>query len=300
MKKFIIHTTIFCLLLGILFLILLSRANGYTDPFYMRFTTAQKSNLIIGTSRAAQALRPDVFEDSLGKTFFNYAFTLPHSPFGETYLNSIKKKLDKTVKNAVFIVTVDPWSISASGEDPNDSLQFQERRLCLGTTSFVNMNPNFEYLIENFRGKYYTFLKTKKSDTYLHSDGWLEVNYEVDSITNLNNILSKVAIQKNEKLPLYNFSRVRLKQLENTITYLKNYGRVYLVRLPVHDKMFLVDESLMPNFDNIISRAISLSDGYFDMTPLNADFKYTDGNHVKKESSSLVSALIAEWIKNNE
>ncbi|MEX0996454.1 MAG: hypothetical protein WDZ45_05365 [Flavobacteriaceae bacterium] len=298
MKRIVIHILIYSSLLTVGFFALLATADGATDPFYLRFTTPQKSNLILGTSRAAQGLQPSVFKKNFEKEFFNYAFTLPHSPFGETYLNSIKMKLDTTVRDGIFIVTVDPWSIASSGENPNDPLLFQERHLCLGTTSNVNTKPNFEYLIENFKGKYYKLFKPKSEDMFLHKDGWLEVNHQINSIDRLKYIELRVAEYKKEKLPLFNFSETRLNQLAKTVTYLKKYGRVYLVRLPVHKLMYKVDQTLIPDFNEKINPIILLSDGYFDLTPLNSNFEYTDGNHLEKNSGAIVSLKIAQSIQN--
>ena len=39
-----------------------------------------------------------------------------------------------------------------------------------------------------------------------------------------------------------------------------------------------------------------IAKGYFDMTPLNNEFTYTDGNHLHKSSSKIVSEKIARWI----
>ena len=103
-------------------------------PFYVRFTSPTQHNLIIGTSRAAQGIQPTVLNEIIpNKSFFNYAFTAAQSPFGPVYLKSIQKKIDTTTKNGIFIVTVDPWSISSKSKDPNDSSKFRENNLALAT-----------------------------------------------------------------------------------------------------------------------------------------------------------------------
>ena len=144
MKTFIVKTFIFLILVITIFIIILSKADGYTDPFYLRFTTPKQNNLILGTSRSAQGLMPIVFEEILHKTFFNYSFTIAHSPFGPVYFNSIKKKLNSQIKNGIFIVTVDPWSISQKGDHPNDTTKFEENKLELANIKLVNIYPNFE------------------------------------------------------------------------------------------------------------------------------------------------------------
>lgn len=98
MIKFIVKTLSFSLVISILFLWICSNADGYTDPFYMRFTTSKQNSLILGTSRAAQGLQPKFFDSILKETILNYSFTVAHSPFGKTYLRSIKKKMDLNSK----------------------------------------------------------------------------------------------------------------------------------------------------------------------------------------------------------
>ena len=95
MKRFILQLAlILSVLIGCIFLVL-NKADGGTDPFYIRFTTPKQQNLILGTSRAAQGLQPHVFDSICNVNFYNYSFTIAHSPYGPTYLNSIKKKLNK-------------------------------------------------------------------------------------------------------------------------------------------------------------------------------------------------------------
>ncbi len=56
----------------------------------------------------------------------------------------------------------------------------------------------------------------------------------------------------------------------------------------------------MTDFNEKIQIIIPLTNGYFDMTKLKNEFRYTDGNHLYKESGKLVSTKIAEWIKEKE
>jgi hypothetical protein len=90
---------------------------------------------------------------------------------------------------------------------------------------------------------------------------------------------------------------VRLNYLIQTINFLKDYGKVYVVRLPVSPQMFLIEQELMPNFNDVIHPAIISANGYFDLTSDNHLCQFTDGNHLWKESGKQVSVKIAEWIK---
>ncbi|QQS30397.1 MAG: hypothetical protein IPM47_05465 [Sphingobacteriales bacterium] len=299
MKRFIHKLLLFILPIFIFIVFVSFLAGGYTDPFYVRFTTPKQKNLIIGTSRAAQGLQPEIFNKILNANIYNYAFSVTHSPFGKVYYESILKKHNKE-KNGIFIITVDPWSISSWCKDPNDLNQFRENELCLNNTRYVNLYPNLEYLYKNLNGKYIDIILPPSKNMFLHNNGWLEVSgIPMDSASVNQRILDKIATYRTEYLPKTKFSQVRLDYLLQTVKYLKNYGKVFLVRLPVHRDMLEIEDKIMPDFNNVIEKAIALSDDYLDLTTKNDDFIYTDGNHLYKSSGKEVSELIANWIKKN-
>jgi hypothetical protein len=298
MKKFIIKTTVFSIIVVTVFVFILAKADGYTDPFYIRFTTPKQKNLILGTSRSAQGLQPKIFDRILTKDFFNYSFTISHSPFGSVYLNSIKKKLNSQIKEGIFIITVDPWSISQKGDNPNDSKKFEENNLALANVNLVNLKPNFEYLIKQLKGKYYTVLTNRiMSKMFLHNDGWLEVNISMDSASITKRLDNKIKIYRKNNLPNRKLSYVRLSYLKQTVEYLKLHGNVYIVRLPVSPEMFAIEQEFMPDFNEIINPICLVTDGYLDMTNENHLYQFIDGNHLWKESGKMVSEKIAKWIK---
>lgn len=282
----------------------LSLVDGYSDPFYLRFTTPKQHNLLLGTSRAAQGLVPAVFDEQLHKKFYNYSFTIGHSPYGPVYLESIKRKLDEDEKDGIFILAVDPWSISSTSVNPNDSTKFRELDRCLDNTKIVDMNPNFIYLRENFGGNYYKLLYPKKrSDKYsvfLHNDGWLEVTLPMDSAEVNRRVLKKMKIYRENNLKKFKYSSFRLNYLQKTIIFLRKQGKVYLVRLPVHPKMIKIENELMPNFEDLINEVVPLSNGYLNMTLENNLYMCTDGNHLYKESGKEASKNIAIWIKQQQ
>ncbi|MBP6872942.1 MAG: hypothetical protein KBC43_13110 [Bacteroidales bacterium] len=302
MKKFLAEVLVFLIILLISFYLIFMRANGKTDPFYLRFTSPKQHSLILGTSRAAQGIQPSVLDSILpGSGFYNYSFTIGHSPYGPAYLNSIKKKLDHQTKNGIFILSVDPWSISSNANDPNNPDRFRERKLAIGKTPVVNIRPNFFYLINAYDKPFYHLLPRQKSSIILRDDGWLDVKFKIDSLKMEQLIEKKVDSYRKNNLKKYKFSDVRLEYLTKTITYLKNFGRVYLVRLPVHPRMMEIDEEFIPDFDQKI-RQISEQTGtpYFDMSFMNDSILYTDGNHIYRESGKVVSARIGEWIAGQE
>lgn len=296
MKKLLFQISVLSVLVLASFALVLTRANGYTDPFYTRFTTPKQNNLILGTSRAAQGIIPGVLDSIFKRDFYNYSFTIAHSPFGPTYLESIKKKLDENVRDGIFIITIDPWSISSTTESPDDSLNFRELDLCLANTPKVDRDPNFLYLLRNLKGNYKDLLFRKKAGLYLHDNGWLEVSVTMDSIITKERIAERVDRYKTQNLPFYEFSSLRLTYLKKTIEFLNQHGQVYLVRLPLHPDMMTVDNQLMPDFNTKIQGLAPLTKGYYDMTLYNENFSYTDGNHLYKESGAIVTEMLASWI----
>jgi len=299
MKSFIFKLFVFFLLLLIPIFLVFVQANGYSYPFYLRFTTPKQSSLILGTSKAAQGIRPDIINGILARDdIYNYSFTVVHSPYGQTYLKSIKKKLSKTNKNGIFIVTVDPWSLSSNKKDVNNPDIFVELNNCLSNTTWVNTKPNIEYLLKNYNKPYVDLLR--KSEIKLHNNGWLEVTVLMDSISVNRRLLDKLTLYKEGQMTHSGFSKVRLEYLIKTIKYLKQYGKVYLIRLPVHPQIMKIENEYMTDFDSKIKSVVLETANYFDMTHLNDNYKYTDGMHLDKKSAKEVSKIIAEWIQSED
>ena len=291
MKKFIGHIVILGLVLAISIGFILSKASGHSDAFYLKFTGSKKSNLILGNSKAAQGLQPDAFQNEFHKTkFYNYAFAMYSSPYGKAYLESIKKKLNTDEHNQTFILTIDPWSLSSNTTDPNDSLNFRENKSYIAGISNPNQKINYQYLFKYFDESYYKML-TKNPTAYLHKNGWLEVMLPTDLSSTERRTGFTMSDYQN-KVKNYHFSNLRYQYLLKTIRYLKNYGKVYLVRLPVHPKLMEIENQLMPKFNQDIQSAINLSAGYLDMSPDNSLYQYTDGVHLRKDSGKKVSKRI--------
>ena len=298
MKKFCIHISIFVsiLLLGVLGIFY--AADGHADSFYEKISSPKQKNLILGTSKAAQGVQPEILKKQLNQEFFNFAFTLQSSSYGKVYLQNIQKKLDTTSSTSQdFILTVDPWSISSSTKNPNDSLSFRENNSFLNQINSVTNRPNFNYLIHHFEHSYFKIL-TKDQDAFLHPDGWLEVtlNDDENDVERRTNFNIKNYKAKTES---FQFSEFRYQYLLKTITYLKQYGDVHLVRLPVHPDLMELENQVIPNFNRQLQRAIQHANSYIDLTPMNATFSYIDGVHLMKESGEEVSKIIAEKIKAN-
>lgn len=300
MKLFIIKSLVFALLITGTLAIVLSFADGNTDNYYLRLTTPQQSNLLLGTSRTAQGLHPVIFDSIMDRKFYNYSFTVVYSPYGTTYLESIKEKLAEGVEDGIFVLEVNPWGLSSTTVDPNDSLNFRESTGILGNTPCVNCKPNYTYLLKNYGGDYYRLLTSNTSPAFLHDDGWLEISVPMDSLSVAKRLENKLRSYTDKYSQEYWYSSLRLDFLRQTIQYLKQHGQVYLVRLPIHPRMMEIDEQLVPDFEEKIQTVVPYADGYLDLTPRNEEFEYTDGNHLHKSSGAQISRMVASWIQQQQ
>lgn len=299
MKKFIFEAFIFSGIPIIVCFLVFFRLDGYTDPFYIRFTTPKQTSLIVGTSRAAQGLQPSILNESLQRDdIYNYAFTVAHSSYGPTYLESIKNKIKGGARNGIFIVTVDPWSISSTAENPDDSSSFPELKLALAKTKIVDINPNILYLARSYEKPFIDLFKSSQnSGMFLHKNGWLEVTIPMDSESVAKRLEQKILEYKTINLPKYKFSSLRFKYLFKTISFLQDHGTVYLVRLPMHPKMYEIETLLMPDFDErIIELSKKANTEYMSLKDFGNDYEFIDGNHLYKSSGKKVSIEIGNWI----
>ena len=297
MKRLILQTLLLICLALATFVGIMALAGGSTDAYYRKFASPPQHNLILGTSRASQGVKPAVLDSLLGHDFFNYAFTAEQSPYGPVYFNSVRRKLDPATEGGIFILTVDPWSISSTAADPNDSLRFREVGLHLDNVEDVTSYPNWQYLWRYLSGGYYRILLNPLiSSVYLHRDGWLEVSVSMKASDVRERTQSKLASYRQIQ-STYRFSARRLASLTQLIRWLNQHGRVYLVRLPVPSAMAALESEMMPDFDEKIQEVTTLTAGYLDLTTVGETFTYTDGNHLYKGSARQASEQIAEWIK---
>ena len=289
--------SVFLLLLAVPLYFVLRQADGYTDDHYLKFTTPAQQHLILGTSKAAQGMRPAYFREVLDIDFYNYAFTINHSPYGPTYLRSIKRKVKESAEGGVFVVTVDPWSISTLSKTPNNPIKFYEDGLTLGNMHFVNLKPNPFYFLKNYNYSLLRMLEQAPKPVFLHDDGWLEVNVKMDTTSYGKRYRYKIKDYR-KNLIKYNYSTLRVSYLRETVEWLNERGKVYLVRLPVDPVLYEIGNEQVPVFDSIMQALSPVSEGYLDMNlDTTVQYQTTDGNHLYKESGRDASLTVANWIK---
>ena len=270
---------------------------GGVDAFYGRFASPAAGSLIVGTSRAAQGIRPAVLAARLAGQFegplLNYAFTLTHSPYGPAYLASIRRKLRPEVRNGLFIVAVDPWSLSAVGRaDSVTVAQFPEAKSFIGQLREVSQRPNLVYLARYQTKPLYRLpLDYATATERLHPDGWLEVNIGLDS-AQVRARTARKLLDYQKLAAAQHLASGRLAALRQTIEFLQLHGRVVLVRLPVGPGMLALEQRYQPGFDAQMRRlAAGFAVPYLDYSA--APYATTDGNHLQKAASEIFSQQLA-------
>ncbi|MEM1084370.1 MAG: hypothetical protein AAGI48_09615 [Verrucomicrobiota bacterium] len=273
-------------------------AGGRTDPFYLRFATPKQDSMILGTSRAAQGMRPEVMNEVLeGAGLFNFSFTVASSPYGKKYTECIRRKLSDTDAEGLFILTVDPWSVSSTSSDPNDESSFRENRSRIEIGE-VSTHPNFEYLFDYFDGNYSEILTNRWVAPFqLHEDGWLEPRIPLSESARTSRREKKIA-EYRELAKSYRRSSSRLASIEELVSLLSERGEVYLVRLPVSPEMRAIENEAFPGFDEeMVASSSKWGVPYLSMRDKSSDYGFTDGHHLDPDSAAAVSRFIAGWVR---
>lgn len=161
------------------------------------------------------------------------------------------------------------------------------------------MNPNIEYLLESFNEKNEAILRNRNrkgsyQTFYVHDNGWLEVTIESDMISKSSRTKNKIESYRKRIPNNKDFSEYRLQYLIKSIKLFKEHGEVYLVRIPVIDKMLEIENEIVPDFDKRMDAvAKDYQIPYINMMPLNKEYDYTDGNHLTVISGKKFSVDLA-------
>ena len=276
--------------------------HGYVDAFYARFAAPPAGSLVLGTSRAAQGIKPSVLAAQLGGRYqgpwLNYAFTLAESPYGPGYLGSIRRKLAPGTRRGLFVLAVDPWSLSLPQKVlVAKPLVLPEAQSMVSQLRSVSQNPNLDYLAHYLHKPFYQLLlatNPKHVIERLHPDGWLEIALPpptADTALLRRRTAEKLATYR----PIAASSRlaaVRLLSLWQTITLLKQHGQVVLVRLPTGPAMAALENDYQPDFDQLMSQAAARQHiAYFSY--LTEPYATNDGNHLTRAAAAQFSQRLA-------
>jgi len=279
-------------------------ADGRTDEYYLRSTGEQRPALVLGSSRAAQGIDPTALNDLLPEDLrdpgmLNFSFTIGHSPYGPTYLEAIRKKLDPATQNGLFILCVDPWALSAPKGNAQDvESAFPEEDRMLGKQWIMNGTPNLEYLVRNYAFGWGRIMRERwfPPEPYLtlHENGRLEVHVSLDSLKMAEALKKKVDEYTDHAKHTYSPSLRRIAYLERTIELLQQHGQVVLLRLPLHPAIQRIEEDYWPGFNSLTNELASDNGlAVIDHTALADELLLTDGLHLAAASVPSYSRRLA-------
>ncbi len=293
MKSFLIKLVVFGSIAVLSHIVAGYFMNGTTDSNYLRFLRYPNHGLIIGTSRAAQAICPDDMVQHSG--LFNAGFSMLTSPYGPAYTKYILKQLDTTQRSQAFVLCVDPWSLSSAFDSITGEENWIENDKMVGETERL-MNPNWEYLIEQYSYGWGNIILEHYRPTQgmiLHDNGWLEVQRKFDP--------AKAKIRQGGKLENYKKdvgagrrpSTARVESLRNLIRMLRPYGKVMLVRIPCSAEFRAFEQQFWQSFDQeMLSLGNTEKVQYWNPEELNRVLPFNDGHHMNYVGAHQFSKMV--------
>ncbi|MFZ9954745.1 MAG: hypothetical protein ACO3E1_01360 [Flavobacteriales bacterium] len=289
MKQFILKISILSFIgLGAVYLSVLQNAKLFRDINHSKFKAKHKS-LIIGTSRANFAIDPSAFDAKYD--LLNFAFTAATSPYGELYYNAIQDKITKE-KDAIFILDIDPFALSQEKQKPT----FNEDKNSLGRQKIINANPNFEYIFKNETPLYDRLFPAMESNKVKFENGFTQLNNNYTAEQEI--AMRKAKIEDYKKLALSNcLSNERMLYFEKTIELLKQYGKVYLISVPVSPEIYSMQKNYWASKDEFISMLVKKHNiKYFNLQNSFPSPKTIDGVHISKEDARNISLALRDSI----
>lgn len=280
-----------------------------TDDFYKRFTSPPQHSLILGSSRGS-GINPEILDQIIQPKyphvkFYNYAFTWGHSPFGPKYLESIQKKLDPNTKDGIFVIIVEPTALMVDRAKPDSPEYYFENDKSVAKTNFVNVNPNLEYLIESYDYSLTRALNLKilppknlMADVRVLDNGKMDVKmikeYSPEKRAEEN---SRKMVEFQQRIDGLKWSENRLKYLEETITYLQKHGKVILLRMPINEVPYQIENNAVPFIDEKIKElSKKLKVNYTNYNLTANDYHCIDEVHLSNQSMTEFSKILAEKI----
>ena len=265
---------------------------GEDDRFYRRFTSPPAPSLVVGSSRCAQGITPTVINESelqFARPLYNYCFTAPHSPYGPYYLESIKKKL-RMHSDGLFIVEVNPWSLSVRKPGMTKN-EFPEASRFIARMRIVNyMNPNLEYIINHYNKSHietiWDEISGQEGSMFLEETGRLRVDVSMDQDKIQEREKRTIERYRKRNANQWNLSSERAGYLGETISFLRQHGQVFVIRVPVSEEVLRVEQAYAPAFNSMIDSVATEHDGvYLDYSDESGEYQTTDGSHLWKEDA---------------
>ncbi len=285
MKKFVIKTAVAVLITVALFVMAFCVIpSGRIGDVYPRVSSPLQQSLVIGTSRAAQAVNPEIInaklQDVYSPTLYNFAFHLDASSYNEVYERAIYKKLaPKDGHSNLFVLTVDPWALRTLDSVPQE----------LALRSY-SARPNLEYIAKNFSRSWFSPLPTH---SFVNENGRTEVDYEPKTRKEWEKRVEMRLVAYEDMAKNYSYSHKSQQVLERLVLNLGKRGTVCLVRIPTSQPMKELEHKICPKFD-IMMNAVVQKHGIAYYNFAEADYATTDGNHLTQKEGNRFSAALAD------
>lgn len=201
----------------------------------------------------------------------------------------------------MFILAVEPFVLSNFKNNfCEEGETFDECDLPPSNMHFVDVKPNIEYFLRNRLGDFGKLAHNSEEQysTYLHDDGWLQVNFPFDTALIRRNTAEKIDLYVNGYVPKIKSSPARWAALRETIEYFSGFGKVVLIRIPVDPQIERIEREFAPDFDERIQvLARETHTVYMDYHYLNETLFFNDGNHLHKTSSRQFSVILAKDLR---
>lgn len=317
MKAFVIKILYYLLLITVLssvLLFLIIKYPHWVDRYYLKVTTPKATSLILGTSRASQGIIPQIINDKLVGTFdgyiVNHAFTMGLTPYGPSYERFVKQKIEEGTKNGIYILEVSPSAFCALATLPNDTKNiindtsfFTERHSFVGKITNSSTNPNVQYLTKFYSERHFIFEHwyneiINKDRAILENNPYGSMNVVVKADTvNLNFRLKRRLNYYLKEYEGIGFSQARFEAFDRMVQYLKERGKVYIVRLPIAELMMKEEMRIFPDFDQKME-AFAQQNGlhYFNYINYSKNYITTDGSHLYRPSADLITTQLCDSI----
>ena len=138
----------------------------------------------------------------------------------------------------------------------------------------------------------------------IHPDGWIEIlaktdHYEVTEEEMAGWKRNKLE-EARQEIKHFKPSRYRVSYLEKTIAFLQNYGKVYLVRMPVDRDFLELEESFWPGFSEEMSAiARKFQVPFLDYSADGDQYWIYDGSHLLSPSAIAFTRTLCADIKSH-
>lgn len=278
---------------------------GKLGDVYPRICSPAQQSLVIGTSRAAQGINPEIINSRLDDIYpsadlYNFSFHIDESTYNEEYVEAVRRKLAPyDGRRHLFIMTVDPWQFKTD-------LQLTGHLRIRSVTS----NPNIEFLLKYFERQWFSLTP---SHLYVNEWGRSEVDYEPRSAEQkAANIEAKLRVYSDiaEK---YHYGKKSERLMKELARELQRRGDVVLLRMPTSIFMLDIENSVCPNFSaRMRGIAAEISCPFLDFSargynPALADsvstgetvvmFDTNDGNHLTCQAGDDFSRALADSLR---